>query len=103
MSYHLLAGSKGRDKALETVDIVGPNCAGDLIQPRRKMPELNRGDLIIFLDVGAYNAVYANQFNCIPRPASVLVSGKTADVVCERETLQDVFAHQQIPARLLKK
>jgi diaminopimelate decarboxylase len=101
MSYHLLAGTKARDKAVETVDIVGPNCAGDLIQPRRKMPELKRGDLIIFLDVGAYNAVYANQFNCIPRPASVLVSGKTADIVCERESLQDVFAHQQIPARLL--
>ena len=101
MSYHLLAGTRARDKAVETVDIVGPNCAGDLIQPRRKMPKLERGDLLIFLDVGAYNAVYANQFNCIPRPASVLVSGKNTDVVCERETLQDVFAHQQIPARLL--
>jgi diaminopimelate decarboxylase len=101
MSYHMLAGTRARDKAVETVDIVGPNCAGDLIQPRRKMPKLERGDLLIFLDVGAYNTVYANQFNCIPRPASVLVSGKHTDIVCERETLQDVFAHQQVPARLL--
>lgn len=101
MSYHLLAGTRARDKAVETVDIVGPNCAGDLIQPRRRMPKLERGELLIFLDVGAYNSVYANQFNCIPRPAAVLVSGARADIVCERETLQDVFAHQQVPARLL--
>lgn len=101
MSYHLLSGSKARDNAEELVDIVGPNCAGDLIQPRRRMPKLERGELLVFLDVGAYNMVYANQFNCIPRPAVALVSGKQVDIVCERETLQDVFAHQQIPARLL--
>ena len=101
MSYHLLAGTRARDKAVETVDIVGPNCAGDLIQPRRRMPPLERGDLLVFLDVGAYNAVYANQFNCIPRPAAILVSGRHADIVCERETLQDVFAHQQLPVRLM--
>ncbi len=101
MSYHLLKGNGAREKAAETVDIVGPNCSGDLIQPRRRMPKLERGDLLIFLDVGAYNLVAANQFNSIPRPASVLVSGKQADIVRERETLSDVFGHQRVPARLM--
>lgn len=103
MSYHLLPGANARATAEETVDVIGPNCAGDLIQPRRRLPMMSRGDLLIFLDVGAYNMVYANQFNCIPRPASVLVHGSQADIVQERETLQDIFAKQTIPARLLKK
>jgi diaminopimelate decarboxylase len=101
MSYHLLPGTRATAKVEETVDIVGPNCSGDLIQPRRKMPRLERGDLLIFLDVGAYNQVAASQFNSIPRPASVLVSGNRAEVICERETVPDLFAHQRIPARLL--
>lgn len=100
-SYHLLAGTRARARDEEVVDIVGPNCSGDLIQPRRRLPRLERGDLLIFLDVGAYNSVAANQFNCIPRPPCVLVSGARADLICERETINDVFARQCIPARLM--
>jgi diaminopimelate decarboxylase len=62
---------------------------------------MERGDLLVFLDVGAYNLVAANQFNSIPRPASALVSGDIVDIVQERETIMDVFAHQRIPARFL--
>jgi len=100
-SYHLLAGTRARARDEEVVDVVGPNCSGDLIQPRRRLPKLERGDLLIFLDVGAYNSVAANQFNCIPRPPCVLVSGARADLICQRETINDVFARQCIPARLM--
>ena len=101
-SYHLLPGTRAGAPAEEVVDIVGPNCSGDLIQPRRRMPRMERGELLVFLDVGAYNSVAANQFNSIPRPPCVLVSGDQADVICEGETINDVFARQRIPARLLK-
>ncbi|MGC9324169.1 MAG: SCP2 sterol-binding domain-containing protein [Desulfomonilia bacterium] len=101
MSYHLLVGTRARNRAEELVDIVGPNCSGDIIQPRRRLPRMERGDLLVFLDVGAYNLVAANQFNSIPRPASVLVNGTTSDIVQERETIMDVFSRQRIPARLL--
>lgn len=101
MSYHLLVGTRARAKARELVDVVGPNCSGDIIQMRRRLPSVERGDLLVFLDVGAYNLVAANQFNSLPRPGAVLVKGKTADVVQERETIMDIFAHQRIPARFL--
>ncbi|MFO7558238.1 MAG: SCP2 sterol-binding domain-containing protein [Desulfobacterales bacterium] len=101
MSYHLLSGTRARAKAEETVDIVGPNCSGDLIQPRRKMPKMERGELLVFLDVGAYNSVASNQFNSIPRPPCLLVSGSQVDIICERETINDIFARQRIPARML--
>jgi diaminopimelate decarboxylase len=100
-SYHLLLGENARATAEETVDVVGPNCSGDLIQPRRKLPKMKRGDLLVFLDVGAYNSVAANQFNSIPRPPCLLVNGRTVDVIIAGETINDVFARQSIPARLL--
>lgn len=102
MSYHLLTGTRARARAEEVADVVGPNCSGDIIQPRRRLPRMERGDLLIFLDVGAYNQVAANQFNSIPRPASVLVNGNRVDITQERETIADIFARQRIPARFLK-
>lgn len=101
MSYHLLHGTRARAKAEELADVVGPNCSGDIIQMRRRLPRMERGDLLVFLDVGAYNQVAANQFNSIPRPASLLVNGTTVDIVQERETILNIFARQRIPARFL--
>ena len=102
-SYHILPGTRARAASEETVDVVGPNCSGDPIQLRRRLPRMTRGELIVFLDVGAYNSVAANQFNSIPRPACVLVSGGRAEIILERETIADVFARQRVPARLLRK
>jgi diaminopimelate decarboxylase len=102
MSYHLLVGTRAKARAEELVDIVGPNCSGDIIQMRRRLPVMERGDLLVFLDVGAYNQVAANQFNSIPRPASILVCGTSADIIQERETIMSIFARQRIPSRFLK-
>jgi diaminopimelate decarboxylase len=101
MSYHLIPGTRARAKAEETVDVVGPNCAGDLIQLRRRLPKFQRGDLLVMLDVGAYNLSYANQFNCIPRPAAVLVNQSKVAVIRERESITDVFARHRMPDWLL--
>ena len=58
----------------------------------RQMPRLKRGDVVAFLDAGAYGETKAATFNAEPRPASVLVSGDRADVITERETMRDVLA-----------
>ena len=52
------------------------------------------------LDVGGYAEVLSSQFNLLPRPATVLVSGGEADVIRRRETLDDLLATQLVPERL---
>ena len=102
MTYHIIPGTRARAKAEEVVDIVGPNCAGDMIQLKRRLPKFERDDLLVMLDVGAYNISYANQFNCLPRPAMCLVNGEKVSIIRERETITDVFARQTMPDWLLR-
>ena len=65
------------------------------------MPALRRGDVVAFLDTGAYGETKAALFNAQPRPATVLVNGERAEVITERETLQDILGRFRIPPRLL--
>ena len=68
----------------------------------RPLPALAEGDLLAVLDVGGYAEVLSNQFNLLPRPATVLVEGDTAEVIRRRETLDDILATQVVPARLAR-
>jgi diaminopimelate decarboxylase len=99
--YHALAADRATAPTADPVDLVGPLCSFDFLGRDRRLPVLRRGDVVAFLDTGAYCESKAVQFNALPRPASVMVSGDQVDVVVERETLQDVIARHRLPARLL--
>jgi hypothetical protein len=47
-----------------------------------------------------YAETTSNQYNGMPRPATVLVSGALVDIIKKRETIADVFRLHQIPERL---
>jgi diaminopimelate decarboxylase len=97
-AYHeIVPVSVGRDfsGARETVDIVGPVCeSGDFLAKDRKLPLLNEGDLLAVLDTGAYGMVLASNYNTRPRPAEVLVDGRTAKLIRRREPLADLYRHE---------
>jgi diaminopimelate decarboxylase len=77
---------------LEVTDIVGPICeTGDFFARDRELPVVNEGDLLAILDAGAYGMVLASNYNTRPRPAEVLVSGKSAKVIRRREKLADLL------------
>ena len=99
--FHIVAVEKAADAATETVDIVGPLCTHDVLGGGREMPPLARGDLIALLDTGSYAESLAANFNAQCRPATVLVSGDRADVITERERLDDVVGRFRVPARLM--
>jgi diaminopimelate decarboxylase len=81
---------------------VGPTCVPDLLGEQRSLPALVQGDLLAVLDVGGYAEVLSNQFNLLPRPATVLVAGESSEVIRRRETLDDILATQTVPARLAR-
>jgi len=56
--------------------------------------------VLAILDTGAYEDACAANFNALPRPAVVLVSGTEAEVIRRAETIEDVFARDLIPQRL---
>ncbi len=61
------------------------------------------GDILAVYSTGAYNQAMASNYNRFRRPAVVLVGDGQADIIVERETLQDLLTHDQLPQRLLVK
>jgi len=47
--------------------------------------------LLAILDAGAYGMALASNYNTRPRPAEVLVDGKSAKVIRRRETVGNLM------------
>jgi len=76
----------------QTVEIVGISCNFDLLAQAVTAPSVEIGDLVAFMDTGAYQEAGASNFNLLGRPGTVLVDGTQAQLVKRAETLEDVLA-----------
>ena len=89
-AYHEIVPVSRKSHETEITDVVGPICeTGDFLARHRKLPLVSEGDLLAILDVGAYGAVLASNYNTRGRAAEVLVDGAKTRVIRRRETLQD--------------
>lgn len=91
-AYHEIVPVRSAKQSVqETVDVVGPICeTGDFFARDRELPIMQEGDLMALLDTGAYGMALASNYNTRPRPAEVLVNGKSAKVIRRRETIADL-------------
>src|SRR4051812_4196559 len=90
-AHHEIVPVARRSGRMETVDVVGPICeSGDFFAHDRRLPHLQEGDLLAIRDVGAYGMSLASNYNSHPRPAEVLVDGKSAKVIRRRERVADL-------------
>ena len=97
--YHPVAVG-GDDSEVEVVNLADPQCwYGNLVLDQR-LKQTNVGDLVAFLDTGAYCETKALNFNLGTRPATVLVNGGTVELITERESLEQVLQRMRIPQRL---
>ena len=64
--------------------------SGDILQENVRIPRPARGDTVAVLTTGAYNYSMASNYNRIPRPPVVLVSGGRTRVAVRRETYEDL-------------
>ncbi|MEM3138807.1 MAG: diaminopimelate decarboxylase [Archaeoglobaceae archaeon] len=97
-SYHRVLVANKESGEEEIYTIVGPICeSGDVLARDRKLPKVEKGDLIAILDAGAYGFAMSSQYNGRPRCAEVLVSGSKTALIREAETFGDLVAKQRIP------
>jgi diaminopimelate decarboxylase len=99
--YHAVKVTDAESDATETVDLVGSLCNSDELGAHRKMPPLERGDLVAFLDTGGYTESSAARYNAQLLPATVLVRGDRAEIITEREQMKDVVGRFRVPPHLL--
>ncbi len=102
--HHLhdyVVANRADEKKTEKADIVGRSCYGDRLLPFVRVPKnLKVGDIFALLDVGAYQEVSMSNFNAMPRPATMLVSGDKISIIRRAETQEDVFRRDMIPEHL---
>lgn len=91
-AYHqiLIDGKPKSDSAKYLV--TGQICENSDIHPlERNFPEPEAGDIAVICDAGAYGYAMSSNYNNRPRPAEVLVSGKSYREIRNRETIEDIF------------
>lgn len=95
-AYHEIAAvSESRGNSLD-YEIVGPVCeSGDFLARARALA-VNEGDLLAILSAGAYGMSMSSNYNSRPRAAEVVVDGKKAHLVREREPVSDLMAREQL-------
>jgi diaminopimelate decarboxylase len=72
-------------------DVVGPVCeSGDFLAKDRRLPPLQRGELLATFSAGAYGMSMSSNYNSRPRAAEVLVTGANHRLIRRRETYQDL-------------
>ena len=98
--FPYLAADRADAPRTLAADIVGHSCFADIIVLGAHLPEVEAGDVIAFLETGAYQESSSSNFNALPRPASVLVHGGDAELIKRAETIDDVWARDVIPERL---
>ncbi|MCL4183597.1 MAG: diaminopimelate decarboxylase [Burkholderiaceae bacterium] len=92
-AWHAVLPVRQRDDmAAQHYDIVGPVCeSGDWLARGRRLA-LAEGDLLAIASAGAYCMAMASNYNTRARAAEVIVDGRDAHLVREREALASLFA-----------
>ncbi|MBS1886544.1 MAG: VOC family protein [Actinobacteria bacterium] len=95
----IVADRADADPAM-VADLVGISCNPDVIVPQARLAAVEAGNLIAFLDTGAYQDANASNFNALPRPGTVLVHGAECELVKRAERTGEAVERDQVPARL---
>ena len=95
-AHHGIVPVKTKTAKSIVYDVVGPVCeSGDWLGRDRALA-VEEGDVLAILSAGAYGFVMASNYNTRPMPAEILVDGKNAYIVRERQKVADLFAHEKV-------
>ena len=101
-SFHYIQnGSRFGKAGVARYDIAGPICeTGDYLGHDRVLPETHEGDVMVVYNAGAYGFSMSSNYNSRPLCAEVLVNNGEAELIRERETVEEQWRHQIVPGRL---
>ncbi len=95
--YDMLLPERAGEEKTETVTVAGRNCeSGDLLGVDVKIPLVKEGDLLAVLATGAYNYSMASNYNRVPRPPVVMVSGGEDKLIVRRESYEDLVRNDLV-------
>lgn len=93
-AYHHIVNVSNPTGTPRIYTVVGYICETDTFGWDRKLNEVRIGDVLAFLNAGAYGMSMASNYNSRLRPTEVFVHKGKAHIVRRRETLNDVLSTQ---------
>ena len=95
-AWHEVLPVLRRNGPAQRYDIVGPVCESADFLARERALTVAPGHLLAIMSAGAYGMTMSSNYNSRPRPAEVMVDGKTAHLVRDRESTEDLFASERL-------
>ncbi len=91
--YTMVNASRMNEDMSYLCTVAGRCCeSGDRIAEDIYLQKPERDDIIAVLGTGAYNYSMASNYNRVPKPAMVMVSGGKARLVIRAQTFEDMIA-----------
>ena len=95
-AYHEVLPVAMSEENAKLYQIVGPVCeTGDFLGHDRRL-SLRQGDLLAVMSAGAYGMSMSSNYNTRPRAAEVMVDGDHIHLIRERESVEQLIAHERI-------
>ena len=96
--YTILPAARADADCDMPCSLVGRLCeSGDIIAEDIKLPsDIKRGEILACLTTGAYHFSMASNYNKLPRPAVVMLSGGEAKIAVKRATLEELCRDELI-------
>jgi diaminopimelate decarboxylase len=91
-AYHHIENLTNPAGEPKVYNVVGYVCETDTFALDRIIPEVRKGDLLVFRNAGAYCSTMASNYNSRLRPAEVLYYEGGLHLIRRRETLDDLVA-----------
>jgi len=95
-AWHDILPVTPRNGDTPAYDVVGPVCeSGDFLGLARPL-SLAAGDLLAVMSAGAYGMAMSSNYNTRPRAVEVMVDGEAVHVIRQRETVEQLYAGEQL-------
>lgn len=89
--YRAVIAGKEEETNLNKVTIGGKCCeSGDILAEDIMLPDYKYGDILVFLDCGAYSFQMSSNYNKLYRPGVVFVDNKKFELVVKRQDIEDL-------------
>lgn len=93
-SYHHIVNISNPPGKQRIYTIVGNICETDTFGWDRKLNEVREGDILCFLNAGAYGITMASNYNARVRPAEVLIYKGITHLIRKRESFNDLILNE---------
>ncbi len=93
-SYHHILNLSNPQGKERIYTVVGYICETDTFAWDRKLNEVSEGDILCFLNAGAYGITMSSNYNARFRPAEVLIYNNKAHLIRKRETMADIIQNE---------